>query len=129
MSVIPLFLISLLLPMGFLARRITRPVLSNVLTWLGLLCLGLGSSFFVFALLREVALLATQGFHGLWPSKSAVAPLAGFRTDTALLVPVMGLLVTLRILQCPTDCGGGQRRCANCQPACRLAWISDRTDQ
>jgi predicted MPP superfamily phosphohydrolase len=81
--------------MGFLARRNTRPVLSNVLTWLGLLCMGLGSSLFVFALLREVALLAAQGFYGLWPSVSPVAPLASFRADTALLVPVLGLLVTL----------------------------------
>lgn len=95
MSVIPLFLISLLLPMGFLARRITRPVLSNVLTWLGLLCMGLGSSLFVFALLREVALLAAQGFYGLWPSVSPAGALSSFRTDTALLVPVLGLLVTL----------------------------------
>ena len=59
---------ALLLPTGFLGRRITRPVLSNVLTWLGLLCMGLGSSLFVLALLREVALLTAQGFHGLWPS-------------------------------------------------------------
>jgi predicted MPP superfamily phosphohydrolase len=90
-----LLLSALLLPMGFLARRITRPVLSNVLTWLGLLCMGLGSSLFVLALLREVALLATQGFYGLWPSVSPVAPLASFRADTALLVPVLGMLVTL----------------------------------
>lgn len=90
-----LLLSALLLPMGLLGRRITRPVLSNLLTWLGLLCMGLGSSLFVLALLREVALLAAQGLHGLWPSMLAVAPSAGLRADTALMVPVLGLLVTL----------------------------------
>jgi uncharacterized protein len=90
-----LLLSALLLPMSFLGRRITRPVLSNLLTWLGLLCMGLGSSLFVLALLREVALLAAQGLHGLWPSMLAVAPSASLRADTALMVPVLGLLVTL----------------------------------
>ena len=90
-----LLLSSLLLPMSFLGRRITKPVLSNLLTWLGLLCMGLGSSLFVLALLREVALLATQGLHGLWPSMLAAAPSVGLRADTALMVPVLGLLVTL----------------------------------
>ncbi|MBK9441000.1 MAG: metallophosphoesterase [Comamonadaceae bacterium] len=90
-----LLLSALLLPMGLLARRITTPVLSNVLTWMGLLCMGLGSSLFVFALLREVTLLAAQGLHWFWPSVSPLAALANFRADTALMVPVLGLLVTL----------------------------------
>ena len=90
-----LLLSALLLPMGLLGRRITRPVLSNLLTWLGLLSMGLGSSLFVLALLREVALLTAQGLHGLWPSMLAVAPSASLRADTALMVPVLGLVVTL----------------------------------
>ena len=90
-----LLLSTLLLPMGFLGRRIARPVLSNVLTWLGLLCMGLGSSLFVLALLREVALLAAPGFEWLWPSVFSVAAVASFRVDTALMVPLLGLLVTL----------------------------------
>lgn len=90
-----LLLSAMLLPMGFLGRRITRPVLSNLLTWLGLLCMGLGSSLFVLALLRETGLLAAQGLQWLWPSMSSAAQLASFRADTALMVPVLGLLVTL----------------------------------
>lgn len=90
-----LLLSALLLPMGFLGRRISRPVLSNLVTWLGLLSLGLGSSLFVLALIREVVLLAAQCFNWLWPSAYPVALLAIFRADTALLVPVLGLLVTL----------------------------------
>lgn len=83
---------ALLLPMGFLGKRIVSPESSNLLTWLGLLCMGLGSSLFVLALLREAGLLAVQGFNWLWPS---VFPVASFRADTALMVPVLGLLVTL----------------------------------
>jgi predicted MPP superfamily phosphohydrolase len=78
--------------MGFLGRRITKPVLSQLLTWLGLLCMGLGSSLFVLAVLREVALLAAYSLNWLWPS---LFPYASFRIDTSLMVPVLGLLVTL----------------------------------
>ncbi len=90
-----LLLSALMLPMGFLGRRVPRPVLSNVLTWLGLLCMGLGSSLFVLALLREVALLIAQGLHGIWPSVLPAVPLESLRIDTAPLVPVLGLLATL----------------------------------
>ena len=86
---------ALLLPMGFLGRRIASPTLASLLTWLGLLCMGLGSSLFVLALLREVALLAMQGFERIWPATLATTDLASIRFDTALLVPVLGLLVTL----------------------------------
>ncbi|MDR3371713.1 metallophosphoesterase [Rhodoferax sp.] len=96
MALLMLLLLSaLLLPMGFIGQRIARPILSNVLTWLGLLCMGLGSSLFVLALLREVALLTAQGFHRLWPSVVPVTPSTSLRADTALMVPVLGLLVTL----------------------------------
>jgi predicted MPP superfamily phosphohydrolase len=87
-----ILLSALLLPMGFLGRRISKPVLSHLLTWLGLLCMGLGSSLFVLALLREIGLLAAYGFNWIWPT---VLPLTSFRVDTAMMVPVLGLLVTL----------------------------------
>ena len=90
-----LLLSALLLPMGFLGKRIVRPVLSNVLTWLGLLCMGLGSTLFVLALLRAIGLVAAQGFAWLWPSVFSVTSMASLRADTALIVPVLGLLVTL----------------------------------
>lgn len=87
-----LLLLALLLPMGFWGRRIAAPVLSNILTWLGLLCMGLGSSLFVLALLREVGLLVARGVDWFWPS---LFPMAILRIDSALMVPALGMLVTL----------------------------------
>lgn len=55
---VTLTLSALLMPMGMLARRVAKPPLSTVLTWLGLLCMGLFSSLLVLTLLREVLLLA-----------------------------------------------------------------------
>ncbi|BCO28279.1 hypothetical protein MIZ03_3179 [Rhodoferax lithotrophicus] len=81
-----------LLPMGFLAKRLATPVLARLLTWLGLLCMGLGSSLLVLTVLREVGLLAVLGFDRFEPALFSVAH---FRADSALLVPVLALLATL----------------------------------
>jgi hypothetical protein len=87
-----LLLSALLLPMGLLARRVAKPPLSEVLTWLGLLCMGLFSSLFVLMLLREIALLVAYAIDWLWPS---VIALPALRSASALALPVLGLLVTL----------------------------------
>ncbi len=81
-----------LMPMGLVARRITRPPLSSVLTWMGLLCMGLFSSLLVLTVLREVVLVAAVGFDWLWPE---VVSMAMLRMDTAQALPVLALLVTL----------------------------------
>lgn len=86
-----LLLSALLLPMGLLARRVARPPVSGVLTWLGLLCMGFFSSLFVLTLLRDIALLVAHGIAGLWPAAVALPVL---RSYSALAVPVLGLLVT-----------------------------------
>jgi predicted MPP superfamily phosphohydrolase len=61
-----------LMPLSILARRLARPPASNVLSWLGLLALGLFSSLFVLTLLREALLLLAWGAQALgwlpWPS-------------------------------------------------------------
>lgn len=86
-----LLLSALLLPMGLLARRVARPPVSGILTWLGLLCMGLFSSLFILTLLREVTLLAAYGLDWLWPAAGA---LPAVRVPSALALPVLGLLVT-----------------------------------
>lgn len=87
-----LVLSALLMPLGLVARRLSKPPVSGVLTWMGLLCMGLFSSLLVLTVLREVLLLVAQGADWLWPE---VIGLATLRTDTAEALPVMGLLVTL----------------------------------
>lgn len=87
-----LLLSALLTPMGLLARRVAKPPLSGVLTWLGLLCMGLFSSLFVLTALRDIALLAAYGIDWLWPWAIA---LPAMRTDSAMALPLMGLLVTV----------------------------------
>ncbi|MEO8117859.1 MAG: metallophosphoesterase [Rhodoferax sp.] len=86
-----LLLSALLLPMGLLARRISKPPVSDILTWLGLLCMGLFSSLFVLTLLRDMVLAVAYGVDWLWPATGA---LAAVRFPSALALPVLGLLVT-----------------------------------
>ncbi|MES2951055.1 MAG: metallophosphoesterase [Pseudomonadota bacterium] len=87
-----LTLSALLMPMGMLARRVTKPPLSTILTWLGLLCMGLFSSLLVLTLLREVLLLLAAAMDWLWPQ---TVPLQALRTNTAMALPVVALLVTV----------------------------------
>ena len=49
---------ALLMPMGFVARRVSRGKAGVVLTWLGLICMGLFSSLFVLTVLRDGLLVA-----------------------------------------------------------------------
>ena len=86
-----LLLCALLVPMGMLARRVAKPPVSEVLTWLGLLCMGLFSSLFVLTLLREITLWVGYGMNWLWPSALA---LQAWRTHSAGALPLLGLLVT-----------------------------------
>jgi predicted MPP superfamily phosphohydrolase len=86
----------LLMPLGFMARRLSRGRATVVLTWLGLLCMGLFSSLFVLTVLRDALLVLAWG-------ATALAGLAGHDLDvlaplhawSALAVPVLGLLATV----------------------------------
>lgn len=86
-----LVLSALLVPMGVLARRITKPPVSEVLTWMGLLCMGLFSTLFVLTLLRELLLLGAAALLWLVPG---VLSLPAIATDSALALPVLALLAT-----------------------------------
>jgi predicted MPP superfamily phosphohydrolase len=81
-----------LVPMGLFARRLSKPPLSNVLTWLGLLAMGLLSTLVVLTLLREMVLLGSIALGMLWPR---AVEMASITTSTALAVPSAGLLITL----------------------------------
>ena len=82
---------ALLMPMGVLARRVAKPPLSTVLTWMGLLCMGLFSSLLVLTLLREALLAVAWLAHWLWPQAFS---LENLHTHTATALPVAALLVT-----------------------------------
>ncbi|MES1162165.1 MAG: metallophosphoesterase [Rhizobacter sp.] len=77
---------ALLMPMGLLARNVRTQPLSDRLAWAGSLAMGLFSSLFVLTLVRDVLLLLG------WALPWSLPGLAG---DTAVAVPVLGLVVTL----------------------------------
>ena len=82
----------LLMPLGLVATRIARPPLADVLTWIGLLFMGLFSSLFVLTLVRDLALLVLQIAALVVPGQ---LPLASVRRLSAAAVPVLGLLASL----------------------------------
>ena len=90
---------ALLMPMGLVARRFAGGGVASVLTWLGLICMGMFSSLFVLTLLRDAMLLLawlaswTGALMGA-DTDVAHALLAAFQTWSAAAVPVLGLLVT-----------------------------------
>ena len=86
---------ALLMPLGFMARRLGSGQAAVVLTWLGLLFMGLFSTLFVLTLLRDGVLVLAWGV-------TAVAALAGaelgllesLHTWSAVAVPLLGLVAT-----------------------------------
>ena len=87
-----LCLSALLMPFGLLARRVARPPLADLLSWVGLLCMGLFSSLLVLTLLRDAVLGLLWLMVLLWPG---ALPLAQWRSLSAQAVPLLGGLVTL----------------------------------
>ena len=90
---------ALLMPMGLVARRFAGGAVASVLTWLGLICMGMFSSLFVLTLLRDAMLLLAwlaSWMGALMGADTDVAHalLAAFQTWSAAAVPVLGLLVT-----------------------------------
>ena len=66
-----LVLTALAMPLGLAGRRLHMPRLATVLTWAGLLSLGLFSSLLVLTLLREAVLLVS--LLAAWVDPAAVA--------------------------------------------------------
>ena len=91
---------ALLMPLGFAARRAAGGGLALVLTWLGLLCMGLFSSLLVLTVLRDALLVLVWAVALLTALLGLDAgPLHGLltllQTWSAVAVPVLSLLVTL----------------------------------
>ena len=90
--IIGLALSALLMPLGLLAGRVAKPPLADMLTWVGLLFMGLFSSMLVLTLARDAGLLLLWLADALAPGR---LPLEGLRIASAEAVPLLGLLVTL----------------------------------
>jgi predicted PurR-regulated permease PerM len=82
---------SLLVPMDMVKARFSRPRVAHVLTWMGLIAMGLLSSIFVLTVLRELGsgVLWVTGWLGVtqtdwrqirFDTALAVVPLAGAMT-------------------------------------------------
>jgi len=82
---------AIVIPVGVRARFQRRPI-SEPLTWAALLAIGSFSSLFVLTVARDVGLLAGMALSG---SLVHAASLAGFRSDSALAVPILAALLTL----------------------------------
>ena len=80
------------MPLGLMAGRVAKQPLADVLTWAGLLFMGLFSSLLVLTLARDVALLVLWLADLLVPGQ---LPLAQLRTVSAEAVPLLGALVTV----------------------------------
>jgi hypothetical protein len=73
---------------------VAKGALADRLAWVGLLCMGLFSSLLVLTALRDVMLAAVWVAATLgWSPAQALLP--GLRADSAVLVPLAALLVTV----------------------------------
>ena len=86
-----IFISAILVPMGLSVPGFVGPKFTPVVMWAGLLSMGLFSSVFVLALLRE-CVLGALNLASWW---GAAVPLERVRTESALLVMPMALLMTL----------------------------------
>lgn len=85
---------ALLMPLGLVARRVAKPPLADVLTWAGLLCMGLFSSLLVLTVLRDVfglALALLGALGGAWAQQM----LPAWWSTSAMAVPMLGLASTV----------------------------------
>ena len=90
-----LLLSALAMPLGLMAGRVAKPPFADVLTWLGLLLMGLFSSLLVLTVLRDAVLLLLWLAGALSGADALPGLLADFRAASALGVPLLAVLVTL----------------------------------
>jgi uncharacterized protein len=83
---------ALFVPVGLVARRVAKPPVADTLAWIGLLFMGLASSLLVLTALRDVLLLLLRVGNLALP---AAQSLEGVRVETAVAVPLAGILITL----------------------------------
>jgi predicted MPP superfamily phosphohydrolase len=82
---------AVLLPAGWLVRRVRSARLSEALTWAGYLALGLFSSLFVLAVLRDALLLLAALAAWAWPG---ALDLASLTRITGRATPLLALAVS-----------------------------------
>lgn len=85
------------LPLGMLARRVARPPLADLLTWIGLLFMGLFSSLLVLTLLRDGVLLIAwllQALPAAWPMHLPAERSQALTHWSGVAVPLLGLLAS-----------------------------------
>lgn len=75
-----LVLSTFMIPLSLIARRSHWGKFTGTLAWAGMLFMGLFSSLFVLALVRDVALLLAAALSWVWP---ALLPTHGFETASA----------------------------------------------
>ncbi len=75
-----LVLSTLMIPLSLIARRSHWGKLTETLAWAGMLFMGLFSSLFVLALVRDVALLLAAALSWVWP---ALIPTSAWETASA----------------------------------------------
>ena len=86
----------LLMPLGLMARRLSRRSMSQWLTWAGLLCMGLFSTLFVLTLLRDAALALAWAVSASAQTLGwALWPLGPLKRWSALAVPLLALASAL----------------------------------
>jgi hypothetical protein len=94
--VVVLMASALVMPLGFMGRRLNRGAMATVLTWAGLLFMGLFSTLFVLTLLRDTVLALALGVAvagnlvGLDP-----AWLDSLQIGTATAVPLLALAASI----------------------------------
>ncbi|MEI8323984.1 MAG: metallophosphoesterase [Betaproteobacteria bacterium] len=87
---------AVLMPMGLLARRVSKGPMTVLLTWLGLLCMGLFSTLFVLTVLRDtLLLLAWVAGAAAVRSGWALGSIGPLPLWSAAAVPVLGLGATV----------------------------------
>jgi len=85
---------AVLMPLGFLARRIQSRRAAQFVAWTGLLLMGLFSSLFVLTLLRDVVLALAHLVHFAGWLETTSADLTEFAEISAALVPLVALAIT-----------------------------------
>ena len=88
---------AVLMPTSLIGQRLPRggKRTREVLTWVGLLCMGLFSSLFVLTVLRDVALLVAWGLSAAAPTLLSEASWRTAQHWSGLAVPVLGLAATV----------------------------------
>ena len=88
---------ALLMPLGFMGRRLNRGATATVLTWAGLLLMGLFSTLFVLTLLRDAVLAMALAVAVVVDAMAGLDPtwLDRLQTSTAMAVPLLALAASV----------------------------------